>query len=110
MITAVDSNVLFDLFLTNSPYHPQALRWLKDAHEAGSLILCDIVYAELVPAFDDRLVLDGALREIGVSLVLCRFFHSLRSGSALEAVSSGWRAANSDHYRLPNWRSCVDYL
>ena len=68
MITAVDSNVLFDLFLTDSPHHPQARQWLKDAHEAGSLLLCDIVYAELVPAFDDRLVLDGALREIGVSL------------------------------------------
>lgn len=68
MITAVDSNVLFDLFLTDSPHHFQARQWLKDAHEAGSLILCDIVYAELVPAFDDRLVLDDALREIGVSL------------------------------------------
>ena len=68
MITSVDSNVLLDLFLTASPHHSRSLRWLRDAYDAGAVIVCDIVYAELVPAFPKRTDLDGALRELGATL------------------------------------------
>ena len=68
MITALDTNILLDLFRTDSPYHIQASQWIKEAYGQGSLIVCDIVYAELVPAFNDRSVLDNALRDINASL------------------------------------------
>ena len=68
MITALDTNVLLDLFRTDLPYHSQANQWVKEAYSQGQIILCDIVYAELVPAFDDRAVLDKALHEINASL------------------------------------------
>lgn len=68
MITSVDSNVLIDLFLTDSPHHSRSLRWLRDAYDAGAVIVCEIVYAELVPAFPKRTDLDGALRELGATL------------------------------------------
>ncbi len=68
MITAVDTNVLFDLFRTDSPHHFQSKEWLADAYDRGAVIVCDIVYAELVPAFRDRATLDGALREINAVL------------------------------------------
>lgn len=67
MITAIDTNVLFDLFRTDSPHHFQARRLLKTAYDAGDLIICDLVYAELVPAFANRFELDDALRQLGVS-------------------------------------------
>ena len=101
MITAVDSNVLFDLFLTDSPHHSQALQWLKDAHDGGHLFVCDIVYAELVPAFDDRLVLDGALREIGLSL------SSVNSSIAYEA---GLRWKQYRRAGGPRTRIITDFL
>ena len=68
MITSVDSNVLLDLFITASPHHSRSLRWLRDTYDAGAVIVCDIVYAELVPAFPKRTDLDGALRELGATL------------------------------------------
>ena len=68
MITSVDTNVLFDLFRTDSPHHSQSLRWLREAYDRGAIIICDIVYAELVPEFPDRNSLDAALREMGTTL------------------------------------------
>lgn len=68
MITAVDTNVLLDLFRTDSLHHAQSREWLRRAYDGGAVIVCDLVYAELVPAFPSRASLDGALREIGASL------------------------------------------
>ena len=52
MITSVDTNVLFDLFRTDSPHHFQS-RGLGSIEltDRGAIIICDIVYAELVPEF-----------------------------------------------------------
>ncbi|MXY71439.1 MAG: type II toxin-antitoxin system VapC family toxin [Dehalococcoidia bacterium] len=64
MITAVDTNVLLDLFLGESPFHAESRDKLVAAYDAGAIVICDIVYAELVPRFDDRTALDSALQEI----------------------------------------------
>ena len=69
MITAVDTSVLLDVFLTDDQHGPRSRQWLRTAYDKGAVIACDLVYAELVPAFGDRPVLDRALREIDVTLV-----------------------------------------
>ena len=68
MITAVDTNVLLDVFIPNDEHGPRSREWLSAAYDAGALIVCDIVYAELVPSASDRAVLDRALRETGATL------------------------------------------
>ena len=68
MITAVDTNVLLDIFRSDASHHSQSREWLRVAYDAGAIIVCDMVYAELVPAFGDRAALDGALREINAAL------------------------------------------
>lgn len=68
MITAVDTNVLLDLFLSVSAFHAQSRERIAAAYDAGAVIVCDIVYAELVPRFPSRGGLDDALREINVSV------------------------------------------
>ena len=68
MITAVDSNVLLDIFIPSDQHGPQSKGRLVAAYNAGAIIVCDLVYAELVPSFRDRTSLDGALREIGATL------------------------------------------
>ena len=68
MITAVDTSVLIDVFLPDDRYGPRSSEWLRGAYNRGAVILCDIVYAELVPAFADRTALDRALRGIGATL------------------------------------------
>ena len=68
MITSVDANVLFDLFRSDSPHHSPSRALVRAAYDAGAILICDIVYAELVPAFGNRASLDGALLEIGATL------------------------------------------
>ena len=68
MITAVDTNIFLDLFRSASRFHSQSRDKLAGAYAAGAMVVCDIVYAELVPNFGDRTALDGALREINATL------------------------------------------
>ena len=68
MITSLDTSVLLDVFASGSPYHAQSQAWLIDAYDRGAILVCDVVYAELVPAFADRSSLDRALREINATV------------------------------------------
>ena len=68
MITALDANILLDVFIPSDEHGPRSREWLRIAYNAGAVIVCDLVYAELVPRFDSRASLDSALREIGASL------------------------------------------
>jgi len=67
LITAVDTNVLLDVLNFASPHHALSREWLRAAFNDGAVLVCDIVYAELVPAFGNRTALDGALGEIGAT-------------------------------------------
>ena len=68
MITAVDTNVLLDVFVSSAAHHSQSQEWLISAYDRGAILVCDIVYAELVPAFGDRSSLDRALGEINATV------------------------------------------
>ena len=68
MITAVDSSVVLNVFLPDEEYGPRSFEWLRDAYDQGEIVICDIVFAEPVPAFPDRATLDGALREFGATI------------------------------------------
>lgn len=68
MITAVDTNILLDLFAADEQHAPESRDRLRGAYDAGAILICDVVYAELVPAFADRETLDGALHRINVSI------------------------------------------
>ena len=67
MITAVDTSVLLDVMLPDERHGKRSREWLRAAYDAGAIIVCDIVYAELTPAFGDRAALDRALREINAT-------------------------------------------
>ena len=68
MITAVDTNVLLDVFLADDRHGNASKAQMMSAYRAGALIASEIVYAELVPAFAARDLLDRALREINVRI------------------------------------------
>ena len=68
MITAVDTNVLLDVFRPDPRHGPQSADWLHRAYDDGAIVVCDVVYAELVPFFGDRMTLDRALREVNATL------------------------------------------
>ena len=79
MITALDTGVLLDVFLDDKRHGLRSKQRLREAYDAGALVICDVVYAELAPAFGDREALDRALQEINVTLA------SLDSSIAWEA-------------------------
>ena len=68
MKTAVDTNVLLDVFRPDPTHGPQSADWLQRAYDDGAVLVCDVVYAELAPFFGDKLILDAALREVNATL------------------------------------------
>ena len=94
MITSVDTNVLLDVFHISSAA-PGAVSGMvaRCLRQRVTLLICDIVYAELVPAFGERVALNRALREIGITLSPINTDHRLGSRNTLDAVPAGRRAA-----------------
>jgi len=101
VITAVDTSVLLDVFLADERHGAQSTQRLREAYDAGALVACDVVYAELAPAFDDREALDSALREINVTLVPL---------DALIAWDAGRRWLRYRHAGGPRERILADFL
>ena len=66
--TAADTNVLLDIFLPDAATSQASRELLRTAYDRDPLIVCDIVYAELVPRFDSRGALDKALSDIGATV------------------------------------------
>ena len=66
MITAVDSNILLDIFIPDEFHFSESKERLTDACNQGTVIISEVVYAEIVPSFDDKESLDRGLKELGV--------------------------------------------
>ena len=66
--TATDTNVLLDVVASGETASQASRDLLRIAYDRGPLIVCDIVYAELVPAFPSRDALDTALHAIGATI------------------------------------------
>ena len=69
MITFVDTNVLLDVFLPDPDFGEDSLERLENAFEEGSLIINDIVYAELALQFGARESLDNAIAKLGLQVL-----------------------------------------
>lgn len=63
MITAIDTNVLLDVLLPDPRFLSQSARALEDAATAGSLVICDPVFAELCVHFDNQSECDEFLED-----------------------------------------------
>lgn len=62
MITAIDSNVLFDVLAADPRYYEGSSQALEQAANAGSLVVCDLVYAELCVHFSRQSDCDQFLK------------------------------------------------
>lgn len=68
MITASDTNVLIDFFRGDPVYGARAIELIGVARSRGTVIICPVVYGELVPSFNSKAELDARLRSIEVQL------------------------------------------
>jgi predicted nucleic acid-binding protein len=67
MIVALDSSVLLAIFLDEA----RADHWMEAlvrTRREGRLTVCEVVYAEVAPAFHSHSELDDALHAVGVEL------------------------------------------
>ena len=101
MITAIDTNIFLDVLVPNEKFYEASVGALEEAATSGSLVVCDLVYAELCIHFTSQRECDGFLEgnEIRVE-PLSREAHFL--------ASRVWRA-----YRKqggPRTRILADFL
>ena len=61
MITAIDTNVLLDVLLPNEKFCDASVPALETAASEGSLVICDLVYAELCIHFNTQIECDSFL-------------------------------------------------
>lgn len=100
MITAVDTSVLIDVFGADPDFGPGSRVAVQRALAGGSLIACDVVWAETAAAFDSRAAMTEAMNRLEVG------FSAMAMTSAIDA-GAAWHA-----YRARGGRTRViaDFL
>lgn len=86
MITAIDTNILIDIFEPDPVFGPASRAALKHCLQEGSVIACEVVWAEVVTAYSHKKkeVLN-AMNRIGIK------YSALTIEAALEAANC-WHA------------------
>jgi len=84
MITAVDTNVLLDVFTADPRFGPSSRTAVRQCLAEGSLVACDVVWAEVAAAFDDAVAAADALDGLEVQ------FDGVDRDAALKA-GAAWR-------------------
>lgn len=85
MITAVDTSVLIDVF-ANDPVHGHASAdRLRRCLKEGTLVACDVVWAETRSVFADDAAFASAMETLGVRFVPVDAAAALHAGSAWKA-------------------------
>jgi predicted nucleic acid-binding protein len=84
MITAIDTNVLLDVLIPNELFFEASEAALEGSAGAGSLVICDFVYAELCVHFKSQPACDDFLESNGIRV-------ERLSRTALFLASRTWR-------------------
>ena len=85
MITAVDTNILLDILRPNPDFVDSSTHLLEQAAQAGTLLICTLVYSELSAHFSDQGELDQFLEDCTIQV------DGVSQKSAFQA-GQAWRA------------------
>ncbi|MBT6615766.1 MAG: PIN domain-containing protein, partial [Deltaproteobacteria bacterium] len=85
MITAIDTNILIDIFSDDPEFGSASTKALRECIQEGALVICEIVLAETATVFSDIRILDQALKTLPIS------FLAMTEESSLYAARS-WRS------------------
>jgi predicted nucleic acid-binding protein len=69
MITLVETNVLLDVLLPDPKWGKNSKNSLDQAFRQGSLVINEIIYAELAPQFSRQTFLDDTLNTLGIRMI-----------------------------------------
>lgn len=101
MITAVDTNILLDVFTGDPSYGPRSREALADCLHAGPVFACEVVWAEVAAAFADARAAQAAMDGADVTFAPMSPDAAGRAGEAWRAYRS--RGGTRD-------RSVADFL
>jgi predicted nucleic acid-binding protein len=85
MLTAIDTNILLDILVPNHEFYDASVCSLEESSNSGSLVMCDLVYAELCVHFPNRRECDEFLESVGIRV-------EPLNPEALFLASRVWRA------------------
>jgi predicted nucleic acid-binding protein len=88
MITAVDSNVLIDVFGGDASFGATSVEALRRCAVTGRLIACDVVFAEVAAAFPGADRAAEALGRLRIEFVALDAEAALHAGHAWRAYRS----------------------
>jgi predicted nucleic acid-binding protein len=96
MIACVDTNIILDVAAQDQPFAEHSRELLAEMSDKGVLVMCDVVYAELVPQFESREQLDFVVSTLGIRLT--------ESGADVAYLAgqrwAAYRAAGGNRERL----------
>ena len=96
MITAVDTNVLLDLFGADATFGPAAKVAMRACRSDGDLVACEVVWAELVGVFPTPQEAKDAMRRLGVEFAVVSIDAAMAAGVAWKA----YRARGGSRHRM----------
>jgi predicted nucleic acid-binding protein len=82
LITALDTNVLIDVFAGDPAFGERSRDALRRCRAEGSLAACEVVWAEVAAAFPDAPAAQTALDRLGVSFSALDLPAALAAGKA----------------------------
>ena len=80
MITAVDTSVLLDILAADPTFGRASRQALIDSSAVGSVIACDVVWAETAAAFFGSEAAPDAMRALGVDFIALDVACALKAG------------------------------
>ena len=69
MITALDTNVLLDVLLGDREHARSSRAALRDCYDAGGLVACEVVWAEMATFFPSLAQAEDAMQRLAVRFV-----------------------------------------
>jgi predicted nucleic acid-binding protein len=81
-ITAVDTNILGDVFFADPSFGPRSKVALQKCLREGRLIACEVVWAEIVAAFPSTELLETAMGSLTVEFSALDLQSALYAGNA----------------------------
>lgn len=103
MKTAVDSSVLLDVLGADPRFGEMSRKALRSAYDAGALVACEVVWAEVRAHFPSDESFAAALRLLGVR------FEPLSSDAAVTA-GRFWRESSRQGAKRGRQRIVSDFL
>jgi predicted nucleic acid-binding protein len=101
VITAIDTNILLDVFLNDLRFGQASSKHLREALRLGAIVACDPVWAETAAVFPEQADFEKAMHTLGVR------FLPLTQNAAAEAGGAWKRYRAGGGKRL---RMVADFL